>query len=136
VLGRREHSADELRHKLVRRGHSAEIAVETVESLSRNGWQSDERYAEMLVRTRIAQGYGPLRIEAELESVGISGEIIGATIAAAAPDWRALVTAVWSKKFDQAPQGGADWQKQYRFLAGRGFDTSQIRAVLKVDLDE
>jgi regulatory protein len=131
ALTRREHSAAELKRKLERRGHDQVAAAGAVDELSRRGLQSDARFAEMLVRSRVAQGFGPARIEAELEAAGVAPLEIAAAIAAAEADWRALCVDARARRFKGAADGPADWQKQYRFLAGRGFEPEQIYAALK-----
>ncbi len=131
LLARREHAAAELKHKLQRRGHDTAQAEAIVDGLAESGWQSNERYAETLVRSRIAAGYGPLRIRAELEMAQVADDLIRAAVAAAAPDWTALAQTVHARKFKTPPQSAAEWQKHYRYLAARGFESAQIRAVLK-----
>ncbi|WP_240433455.1 regulatory protein RecX [Solimonas sp. K1W22B-7] len=131
ALGRREHSAAELQAKLQRRGHDADTASEVVEGLSERGWQSDTRYAEMLLRNRVQQGYGRLRILAELEAARVPRDEISAAMAAADCDWTELACALQRRRFGGPPAGAAEWQKQYRFLAGRGFESGPIRAALK-----
>ena len=100
------------------------------------GWQSDTRYVESFIRNRISQGYGPLRIESELEVSGVARALIRDSLAAAEVDWKQLAIEVWSRKFGAAPANAAEWQKQFRYLAGRGFDAGHIRAALKGDLVE
>lgn len=131
LLSRREHSAAELKYKLARRGHEDEQAEGIVERLVESGWQSDERYAEMLVRNRIEQGYGPLRIRAELDAAAVGEAAIRAAFDGAEVDWRERACAVHARKFKSVPHDAAEWQKQYRFLAQRGFEPEQIRAALK-----
>lgn len=132
LLTRREHGAKELKRKLVSRGVAPERAAEAVETLAQAGWQSDVRYVESLIRQRILQGYGPLRIDAELEDAGVDAAIVEQALAEAAPDWRTLAAEAHRRRFDALPTAaGADWQKHYRFLAGRGFESEQIYAVLK-----
>jgi regulatory protein len=136
LLGRREHGARELAYKLEQRGVAGERAVEVVGELARAGWQSDTRYVQSLVRTRIGQGFGPLRIEAELEGAGVTVALIRETLAEAGTDWNALAQEIHARKFGRAPAGASEWQKQYRHLAGRGFDAGQIRAALKKEPPE
>ncbi len=131
ALGRREHSAAELKAKLQRRGLETDVAAEVVEDLSERGWQSDSRYAEMLLRNRVQQGYGRLRILAELEAARVPREQITAALAAADCDWTELACALQRRRFGGPPGGAAEWQKQYRFLAGRGFESGAIRAALR-----
>lgn len=130
ALGRREHSARELEAKLAAQGFE-EAAPKVVEELQRAGWQSDERYAELLVRSRVAQGYGRLRIEAELASRGVADAAIRAALAQAQCDWAALAAEIRTRKFGAGPQSLSERQKQYRFLAGRGFEAQQIDFALK-----
>lgn len=131
LLARREHSARELKRKLAARGITDEDAAAAVEHAVAENWQSDARYAEMLVRTRVAGGYGPVRIEAELEVAGVPSDRIRAALGEAAVDWHELAVAVHAKKFGRAPKSSAERAKQYRYLQGRGFDASQISAALK-----
>lgn len=136
ALGRREHSAAELQAKLKRRGHDADTAAEVVEGLSERGWQSDSRYAEMLVRNRVQQGYGRLRIVAELEAARVPREEISAALQAAECDWTGLACSLQRRRFGGPPAGAAEWQKQYRYLAGRGFESGPIRAALRGGVQE
>ena len=131
LLARREHSARELTRKLKARGISDEDAAAAVSHAAAEGWQKDSRYAEMLVRTRVAGGYGPVRIEAELEVAGVSADDIRAALDAAGVDWHEQAAAVHAKRFGRAPKTSAERAKQYRYLQGRGFDSGQISAALK-----
>lgn len=133
LLARREHSARELKRKLQARGISEHDADSAVAHAASEGWQSNPRYAEMLVRTRIAGGYGPVRIEAELEVAGLPGEEIRAALEDAAVDWDTLAAEVHARKFGAPPRSSAERAKHYRYLQGRGFDSGQIARALKGD---
>ncbi len=135
LLGRREHSARELKAKLRARGLEGEEAEQIVGDLVDQGWQSDTRYAELLVRSRIGQGYGRMRIEAEMRVAGIGDNEIREAIEAAEVDWDALAHSVWSRRFDE-PRNRGERQKQYRFMAARGFTGGQIARILKGDSDD
>ena len=71
LLSRREHSARELKRKLQQKGVTAEEAVDVVDEMGERNYQSDARFAESLVRKRALDGYGPMRIRAELASHGM-----------------------------------------------------------------
>ncbi|MFT4046764.1 MAG: regulatory protein RecX [Solimonas sp.] len=131
LLSRREHSAAELSLKLQRRGAETDVAQQAVAAMQDAGWQSDARYAEMLVRNRIAQGYGPLRIRADLAAARIPETATKAALAAAEADWPALCAALRRRRFRAAPGNAAEWQKQYRYLASHGFPGDAVRAALK-----
>ena len=136
LLARREHSARELKRKLTARGVEPDEADAAVVHATSQNWQSDSRYAEMLVRSRVNQGYGPVRIEAELEVAGVPSDEIHAALEGAGVDWRAHAVEAHAKKFGAPPRSSAERAKQYRYLAGRGFDASQIGAALKGDPGE
>ena len=113
------------------RGVDQERAAEVVGELARSGWQSDTRYVQSLVRPRVAQGFGPLRIESELEGAGVADSLIRQALTEVDADWKALAVDLHARKFGRIPQTGPEWQKQYRHLAGRGFEAEQIYAALR-----
>ncbi|QHS10098.1 regulatory protein RecX [Sinimarinibacterium sp. NLF-5-8] len=130
LLAQREHGAAELASKLTQRGFSADLVDEVINELRAHDLQSDARYAEMIVRNRIAQGRGLLRIRNELEQARVSGAAISAALADVEVDWQEQIEAVYACKFTGAPGSAADWQKRYRFLLQRGFAGEAIRKVL------
>ena len=133
ILGRREHSARQLERKLEIRGHDEARAREVVGRLAESGWQSDSRFAETLARSRAGQGYGPLRIRAELQAAGVSDTDMRAALDALDVDFVESARRQHARHFGGPPASAAERQKQYRYLAGRGFDAEQVRAVLKGD---
>jgi len=135
ALGRREHSARELTTKLTHDGLDREIASEVVGELGESGWQSDARYAGLLTRSRIAQGYGPLRIRMELSSRGVDDALIRAALEEADPDWADIVGRLYERRYPSPPTNAKEQASRYRFLAARGFTSSQIRAVM-ADVDD
>ena len=78
LLVRREHSRPELARKLRARGVPAEEATAAVGKMAASGWQDDARFACSLARSRVAGGYGPVRIRAELASHGLDEAAIPA----------------------------------------------------------
>lgn len=137
TLGRREHSARELTAKLARDGLAREVAHEVVDELSEAGWQSDERYAGLLTRSRIAQGYGPLRIRAELSARGVADPLIAAALDEADPEWGEVINRLYQRRYPGQAADSRETATRYRFLAMRGFTSSQIRSVMRnADVDE
>ena len=99
LLARREHSAFELRQKLLARKRDDEAVTEDavdalILELQQQGLQSDARYAETYVRQRSQRGYGPQRIDNELRERGVSASIRRECIDAMAEEWRGLMQAV------------------------------------------
>ena len=76
MLARREHSRVELRSKLSARGFAEELIETLLESLQDERAQSDQRFAESLLSSRLRAGYGPLRIRMELKEKGVDSELV------------------------------------------------------------
>jgi regulatory protein len=137
LLARREHSARELATKLSRGGHADAEAREAIDRLKSSRYQSDERFGASLARSRIAQGYGPARIRAELRSHGLADAAIRTAIEAADADWPALAAAQLKRRFGGKPAPGAEERgRRAQFLLRRGFDPATVRAVTRADLDD
>ena len=136
-LARREHGRGELVDKLVRFGFGNDIADIAVTQLIDDGLQSDERFAEAFVRSRINQGKGPARIRQELTERNLNASLIEETIQAADADWFGLARDVRSKKFgDGLPQEFSEKARQMRFLQQRGFETAHIQAAVSSHGDD
>ena len=131
LLARREHSRLELRRKLLARGHSAEVVESTLTRLAEDGHQSDARFAESFVRSRMARGQGLLKIGAGLRERGVDDGIAATLLQLGDAEWGRLATAALRKRFGDAPAAGrAEWAKRVRFLAGRGFSSDIARRAL------
>ena len=132
LLTRREHSQNELARKLKARGIEPETAQIAVESLKQQGWQSDERFAQSLARSRASGGHGPLRIRAELAQHGLDSDLIQAAIVACETDWNARAAELLARRFGRTPAKDRNEQaKRGQFLQRRGFDLDAIRAALR-----
>ncbi|HZF97172.1 MAG TPA: regulatory protein RecX [Pseudoxanthomonas sp.] len=131
LLVRREHSGKELARKLLARGINRQDAQAAIERLSGEGWQSDARFAEMLVRTRASHGYGPVRICAELGIHGIDGSGVEKAMAGFDGDWLAMAKDLVMRRFGVALEGDlAQRRKAAEFLYRRGFDADMVRLAL------
>jgi len=134
LLVRREHSRTELARKLVERGIEREHVDEAVSRLAAEGWQSDERFVEMLVRTRVSQGYGPVRIRAELRTHAIEGSGVGDALEACECDWARVAREQARRKFGEGLYTDlALGRKAADFLYRRGFDGEMVRCALRPD---
>ncbi|MDE2149150.1 MAG: regulatory protein RecX [Gammaproteobacteria bacterium] len=131
ALARREHSAAELRRRLIARGVPAPLADQAVRECTEHGWQSDARYAEAMLRQRTMQSYGPLRIAAELAAADVATPLIRRALAVTETDWVQRAAELRARRFGAPPRCAADWQRQYRFLVQRGFSAEQASAALR-----
>ena len=128
LLVRREHSSKELSRKLQARGVSRDDAKAAVARMSEAGWQSNERFAENLVRSRAAQGHGPIRIRAELATHGLGEDAIRAALDSIDEDWTRLARALVQRRFGEALfDDRALQRKAGEFLIRRGFSIDQMR---------
>ena len=129
LLARREHARIELQRKLTGRGHSPELAESVIADLAAAGLQSDERFAEVFVRSAVDRGHGPLKIIAGLRERGVDGDAVLAGLGD--DEWRDRASMAVDKRFGQeAPRDRADWAKRARFLASRGFPSGIAYEVL------
>ena len=136
-LARREYSRHEVYEKLQVKGCSEAIAQAVADGLVAEGYLSDERFVESLVRVRRGRGFGPLRIRLELQEKGIAAPAIEAAIDARNRDWLTELKRVRRKKFGSSlPTTYAERARQARFLQSRGFSTDHIFEVLKASDDD
>jgi regulatory protein len=130
-LARREHGRSELFNKLTRFGFEADVADDAVARLVEDGLQSDVRFAEAFVRSRINQGKGPAKIRADLREKGVNDGVTEDGIRDADEDWYALAVEVRLKKFGaERPAEFKEKARQMRFLQSRGFEQDQIQAAV------
>lgn len=132
ILALREHSAQELTRKLFNKGFAqADIEALVLELESRD-WLDETRFAESFVRSRVQQGYGPLRIRQELRQRGVDETTQAVALETYAETWIEAAFKARQKRFGEAPpQDLKTRAKQARFLTYRGFTSEQIRAALE-----
>jgi regulatory protein len=131
LLTSREHARSELRRKLLARGEDEGAVDAVLDDLARRGLQSDARFAAQYVASRVARGYGPVRIRAELRERGLDGGLIADHLDERDPVWRERLDAVARKRFgSHAPADHADRARRARFLEYRGFGAELIRRAL------
>lgn len=135
LLARRDWLTGELSAKLHSAGGDPQAVAAVIAALAEERLLEDSRYAERYVASRAERGQGPLRIAADLASLGAARELIAAAIESG-PDWRAVASAVRRRKFGAAaPESWGERARQARFLQYRGFSADHIRAALGADLD-
>ncbi len=124
-LGRREYSVFELQQKLLSRFDEAsdDQVAQVIDRLKDQGLQSDERFADMFVRSRINRGKGPSLIRRELEQQNLSSAITEKALAQNQMDWLEMALRQLQKKY--YPKDMAEYAKRAKamnFLYRRGFD--------------
>jgi regulatory protein len=135
LLARRDFASGELRQKLGSQGYDAAVAAAVVAELTEERMLDDARYAENYVAYHVSRGQGPLRIGADLRSLGVPPTLVEAALDTG-PDWRELARTVRIRKFGaEPPEEWTEKTRQARFLQYRGFSSDHIRAATGADFD-
>lgn len=130
-LTRREHSRVELTRKLAERfpDAPADTLQAVLDRLVEQGLQSDHRFAEMLIRTRVHQGQGRLKIMRELATHHIDAEnVAGLWVETEHSEVERCQAALekWLRGKAEPSR-----EKALRFLASRGFEFSDATEAVK-----
>jgi regulatory protein len=137
LLAGREHSIEELRRKLTRKGYPAELIEPVIQKLAGKRLVSDERFATSFVHHHAKRGQGPVRIRAALRQQGVADAQVEEALRSAEIDWLQLARDVRRRKFGAAvPRSLGERAKQARFLQYRGFDAEQLRTAFRDDAGE
>lgn len=131
-LSRREHASQELKSKLKAKGADDNLIDVVLTRVQTLGYQSDERYIEMIIRSRKARGYGPNYIRQMLQQFRLDSSLIDAYIDSRNPEWNRCAYQQLSKKFKQPETEFKLRQKQQQHLYQRGFSSEQIRSALSL----
>ncbi|WP_084068969.1 recombination regulator RecX [Paraburkholderia heleia] len=129
-LSRREYSRAELSRKLMPYTEDADALEVLLDSLEREGWLSDARFAESVVHRR-ASRVGAGRIVSELKRHAVGEALIEEVSSQLRETELVRARTVWQKKYGQLPETPAERARQARFLAARGFSMSIIGKILK-----
>ena len=127
-LARREHSRLELYQKLKQRQFEPDVINSELSKLLDEGLQSDERFAEAFLRSRIDKGKGPNIILSELSQRGVD-ELLASNVigSISEEEWNDLAYTTMNKKLGNEAELDYDKQlKLMKFLSNRGFTRSQI----------
>ncbi len=130
MLARRDHGRVELGRKLARHADESDDIPALLDDLERAGYLSDGRVAEQIAR-RHAGSHGPMRVARDLEARGVRAADIENVVAAAREAEPAQALQVLRRKFPDPPVDAAEYARQGRYLANRGFSPAVIRRVVR-----
>jgi regulatory protein len=125
LLSRREHSVFELIQKLKKRYGPNKLINDAIIRLQELNLLDDQRFAEAYIKVRARKGFGPRRIDAELQQRKVSETIINQELSMI-EDWNALALAAFKKKFGNLQKDTKKILKAKSFLQNRGFSFEQI----------
>jgi len=104
------------------------MVEQVVADLAAEGFQSDSRFAEVFVRSRVEKGYGAYWIREELRQRGVDIE----EALEKERNWDELVRKVYIKKYGETiPDSLEQRAARERFLRRRGFESDHIRRLFK-----
>jgi len=103
-------------------------ARRAVERLATLGLVDDERYGRDLAERRLGSGWGPLRIRQDLETAGLSDDLVSATLAQIDPVELAAAEAIACS--------GRTGARAWRRLVARGFDPETLEGRFHDDAEE
>ena len=137
LLANREHSCQELNLKLSRKGFASNLINDVLVKLKEQNLQSDSRYAEILLSSRLRKGYGPIYVQHYLRDKGIDSNTIESVLDFNDVAWQKALQDAAIKKFGiEKPQDFQQKMKQMNFFKRRGFTTEQIRKYYDPSLDQ
>jgi regulatory protein len=124
-LGQREHSAAELRGRLVRAGIEPGIIDEALAIVAEEGYLDDARYARLLVEDRrTVDGWGAERIRERLQRAGIERELIDQALSDSDhASELAAATTLLQRRWPRPPADDRERQRAFGQLIRMGFES-------------
>ena len=136
-LSIREHSKLELQNKLSQKGHDLSDISECINEFSSKDIQSDIRFTEEFIRSKLKKNKGPRLISSELVSRGITDSIINKKISEISyQEWCTVAFLALKKKLNGSSVSIEDKDKIYSFLISRGFEHKMIKYAIDEQKDE
>ena len=127
-LSIREHSKLELKNKLIEKGFDREEILLSINEFAAKKIQSDSRFTEEFIRSRLKKNKGPNLISSELNCRGITEALINENLTKISYDtWLDSAFAALRKKLKGSSITLEDHDKIYSFLLGRGFEHKMIK---------
>ncbi len=132
MLAGREYLQSQLAEKLAKKFDKSSFIPEVLERLVEENLQSDQRFIEAFIRSRISRGQGETRIRLELKQRGANLSLVSKLLAEEEVDWYELALRTATNKFGQSqPADAKEKAKRMRFLQYRGYNFDQINYALK-----
>lgn len=135
LIVKRDYSTAELQKKLMLDGYQKNVRDPAVQRAVEVGLINDSRFADVYIRSKISQGWGPLKIKTEISKKGIEVETL--------PEWPDAYFSdvdefevAYSLAQRKHLSGKNDYEKLVRFLATKGYSFSIASSVAKKILDE
>ncbi len=127
---KKEYPVSEIRTRLLKRFDQT-VTDRAVDYCAEHGYISDTRYAEMFVRFRARNSYGPERIRYELKVKDIDDSIISEALENCETDFDETALEYMCRRYsaDDVKEQKAR-ARIVRHMTGRGFSFEQIRRAM------
>lgn len=136
-LSIREHSKLELQNKLSQKGFDLSDIRDCIDEFSSKDIQSDIRFTEEFIRSKLKKNKGPRLISSELGTRGILDSIINKKISEISyQEWCKAAFLALNKKLNGSSVSIERIDKIYSFLISRGFDHKMIKYAIDEQKDE
>jgi regulatory protein len=138
LLGARAHSSEELRRKLMRKGHEKSEVAAALERLHDNGLVDDAKFAAEFARSKLT-GQRPAsvrRIRQELLRRGVEGDVaseaLDSTVSEEGIDERTGLEVAARKKLLSmgSLERSVQRRRLFSYLARKGYDLDDINRLL------
>lgn len=127
-LSRRDYSEAQLRQRLNRLGGEAAAITQTIDWCKAQGYLDEQRFIDMLLRSRISKGYGLTYIIQECRQQQIQQQTVLQAEVVQQTDWFELALKAYQKKYGlSAIDDFKERQKRMAYLLRRGFTNEQIQ---------
>ena len=134
LLGRRAHSEEELRERMLRKEATPDTADAVLQRLRKYGFVDDEAFTSQFVYFR-ARRYGSMRLRGDLLRKGVDEELVEAELAKLTEAEQEevaldlLVRNTW--RFTRSEDPRKDRARAWAFLARRGFPPPAVSAAVE-----
>lgn len=127
-LSRRDYSETELNQRLLRQGGDAAAIAQVIAWCKSENYLNEQRYLQMLLRSRVNKGYGLNYILQQCRQQKISQQQVVNCAAELQIDWFALALQQYQKKYgDSTVSEYKEKLKRMAYLQRRGFSSEQIQ---------
>ena len=125
-----DNTADRLKWKLIAAGYSGDAATNAVKYLRDLGFINEDKIARQLLQASIKKGYGPMRINMELQKKGVPKEIARDLMKDLDVDFVEQCALVIKKKWGEMPSERAARAKAVRALTSLGYTYDDINSAV------
>jgi regulatory protein len=124
-LNRRERTVSEMRRHLLQHGNDAVAAESAIETLCKEGYLDDARYARLFAQDkRELEAWGTDRISRSLLERGIDRDIVVEALGPQASDGElSRAMSLLARKFPEPPQARRERDRALGLLMRKGYDS-------------